>query len=314
MKQGGIEVDVVNLRGSAKASAADEIVGWRAGRRLARARNDSSAVFLHYSGSTNLRKTLHLVAAASVIKRRNLVLFQHNGAYDRVLASRQPSGAIHRWLVRRAALVMCLSEALETATRDADRLARCVRCVSFVVSPTLAALRERAAAEPKSAGRVVTSGYRTPNYRYEEVIEAVRLVRNARPQTVLDLYCYGATDEKYWQGITELARKESWIAIHHDVPETAWLRELQRSSLYVRNTEHDSYGVAVAEALYLGIPAMATEVCDRTPGTLLYQAGDQPALLAGMLELLALPEERKLHDVADAMHGYATALGLLERA
>lgn len=46
------------------------------------------------------------------------------------------------------------------------------------------------------------------------------------------------------------------------------------ADIFVRPTISDSYGISVAEALYLGVPALASDVCERTPGTILFKKGD----------------------------------------
>lgn len=44
--------------------------------------------------------------------------------------------------------------------------------------------------------------------------------------------------------------------------------------IFVRPTITDSYGISVAEALYSGIPAVASDVCERAPGTILFRKKD----------------------------------------
>jgi glycosyltransferase involved in cell wall biosynthesis len=48
----------------------------------------------------------------------------------------------------------------------------------------------------------------------------------------------------------------------------------RRADLMVRPTCSDAYGVSVAEALHLGCPAVASDVCQRTPGTLTFANRD----------------------------------------
>jgi len=48
----------------------------------------------------------------------------------------------------------------------------------------------------------------------------------------------------------------------------------RRADLMVRPTCSDAYGVSVAEALHLGCPAVASDVCQRTPGTLTFASRD----------------------------------------
>ena len=45
----------------------------------------------------------------------------------------------------------------------------------------------------------------------------------------------------------------------------------KKASLMIRPTNTDGYGVSIAEALYFGCPAIASDVCDRPEGTILFK-------------------------------------------
>jgi len=215
---------------------------------------------------------------------------------------------------------MCLSEELQKATLRVDPTARTVRCASFIPSEQLHALRKTAigrvddpeAARNPAAKILVSSGYRNATYRYHELIDAVQEARDTHQDVALHLYCYGATDEAYWEKILARVHQDDAIFIHDDVPEPAWLSALSQAALYVRNTSHDSYGVAVAEAVFLGVPALATSVCQRAPGASLFQVGDTEALRQGIVEILDRGSVRQFHDVPGAMHGYRQAFDLID--
>ncbi len=49
---------------------------------------------------------------------------------------------------------------------------------------------------------------------------------------------------------------------------------LKRATLFVRPTSRDGYSVSVTEALYLGIPALASDVCERGKGVIVFKCGD----------------------------------------
>ena len=44
------------------------------------------------------------------------------------------------------------------------------------------------------------------------------------------------------------------------------------SDLFIRSSNIDSFGISVAEAIQVGTPSIATSVCNRPLGTLLYEA------------------------------------------
>jgi glycosyltransferase involved in cell wall biosynthesis len=49
---------------------------------------------------------------------------------------------------------------------------------------------------------------------------------------------------------------------------------IRRSSLFLRPTNNDGYGVSIAEAIYYNIPAIASDVCERPEGTTLFKSRD----------------------------------------
>jgi glycosyltransferase involved in cell wall biosynthesis len=55
---------------------------------------------------------------------------------------------------------------------------------------------------------------------------------------------------------------------------------LMESDIFVRPTAADSYGVSVAEAIYFRVPAVASDVCDRPEGTVLFKNRDAADFIA----------------------------------
>lgn len=78
---------------------------------------------------------------------------------------------------------------------------------------------------------------------------------------------------------------------------------LEQSNLFIRPTNTDSYGVSVAEALYLGTPAIASDVCERPTGTILFPSRNLKELIRLSKKVLEdqksgkLIRNRYLHDV-----------------
>jgi glycosyltransferase involved in cell wall biosynthesis len=54
---------------------------------------------------------------------------------------------------------------------------------------------------------------------------------------------------------------------------------LKKVDLFVRPTVSDSYGISIAEAIHFGIPAVASDVCKRPKGTILYDVADRDLLV-----------------------------------
>jgi glycosyltransferase involved in cell wall biosynthesis len=64
---------------------------------------------------------------------------------------------------------------------------------------------------------------------------------------------------------------------------------LPKSDLFVRPTCTDAYGVSVAEAIHFGVPAVASDVCERSRGAILFEARNQGDFLKKVREVLANP-------------------------
>lgn len=87
------------------------------------------------------------------------------------------------------------------------------------------------------------------------------------------------------------------------------LAELATSSVLIRPAKVDSYGLVIAEALLVGTPAIATDVCKRVAGTILYAVGDTEGLDAELDGVYARqPAERVslLPEGEDALSDYVT--------
>ena len=51
--------------------------------------------------------------------------------------------------------------------------------------------------------------------------------------------------------------------------------------LFIRPTLWDSFGISVAEAIHFKVPAVASDVCERPVGTIMYESGNSRDLLIG---------------------------------
>jgi glycosyltransferase involved in cell wall biosynthesis len=77
---------------------------------------------------------------------------------------------------------------------------------------------------------------------------------------------------------------------------------IERSTVLVRPTSTDSYGVSVMEAIDLGVPAIASDVCRRAPGAILFRSRDFESLLETSRRVLG-----NLVEYRDALTKYRTA-------
>jgi glycosyltransferase involved in cell wall biosynthesis len=76
---------------------------------------------------------------------------------------------------------------------------------------------------------------------------------------------------------------------------------IERSTVLVRPTSTDSYGISVMEAIGLGVPAIASDACRRAPGAILFRNRDFESLLETSRRVL-----NNVVEYRDALTGYRT--------
>lgn len=128
---------------------------------------------------------------------------------------------------------------------------------------------------------IVANGFQIVFYRGVDLygldlcVELVAALKERHPNVglIFALAEVGDFDyfEKMKRRIDELGIKDNFFFLTGQ-------RELwplfRRADLMVRPTCSDGYGISVAEALHLGCPAVASDVCQRSPGTVTFANRD----------------------------------------
>lgn len=143
---------------------------------------------------------------------------------------------------------------------------------------------------------ILACGYEKRLYNFEF---AVRLVQEL-PGAVLNLYLYGEDQDSGYLNELRAMDTHNKLRVFRNQNKITFQTALHEAHLFVRPNHIDSYGVAVAEALQLGTPAVASDVCDRAMGTLVFPAGDYDAFRAMSLQALeqnrSHPKDASLRD------------------
>ncbi len=125
---------------------------------------------------------------------------------------------------------------------------------------------------------VTTMGGWRVFYLTENVIEAcINIIEEWAVSIELDIIAMTSEmNEDYKQKILKMVKDESREDFHISVTENkdGILSYLVGRDVLVRSSRTDSYGMCVAEALMLGTPAIATNVCPRPSNALLYESND----------------------------------------
>lgn len=134
---------------------------------------------------------------------------------------------------------------------------------------------------------LMASGYLLPYYGFDLFLEAVtKLEEQFKVNFGLIFVFYTLSDEKYHRALmTKISNRPHTLIYENITPET-FLGLLKQSDVFVRPTLADSFGVSVAEALYLQTPVVASDVCPRQPGAIIFKTGDVYDLVGKIRQVL----------------------------
>ncbi|MBC7930772.1 MAG: glycosyltransferase family 4 protein [Rubrivivax sp.] len=145
---------------------------------------------------------------------------------------------------------------------------------------------EAALASYLSRGKKVCSiGVFIPDYGFGHVAEAVERLRRETGMDIGLVLLDGsfASDENYR---LETLRGRDWINVLKNVAHPHVFQVLRRSDAFVRAFGLDSYGLSRVEAIWCGLPVVATRAGE-TRGMLLYDFGDVTELAAQLKRALS---------------------------
>ncbi len=127
------------------------------------------------------------------------------------------------------------------------------------------------------------TGTREDLYGFDLALQALRVLRADFPELGLIAAVCGipSCNRDLWLQTQELAASLG-VAEH-----VCWVTEgceyypiLEVSQAMVRPTRTDGWPLSIGEAMYFGVPAIASDVCVRPRGTLLFRSGDAVDLAA----------------------------------
>jgi len=268
--------DVLSVRGPAQY-----------GRRLAGFIRDGWTVHVHTSG--NNPKSWMLAATAAIpAPRSTRVITLHSGLLPDYLAA-----SLSRRILARVALmgyshVVAVSEAVREA------LVRCgVPAEKLLVYPAFCGSRVRPgavtpavqAARERRQVLLAMAHHPSPVYGRELMFRALRRIADARPGVGLAVFGPGTHSEEFQRdarafGVDSLLENLGEL----DHPEALAL--MARCDAFIRPTTHDGDAISVREALALGVPCVASDVCTRPAGAYTFRAGSAEALTQQVLHAL----------------------------
>lgn len=132
--------------------------------------------------------------------------------------------------------------------------------------------------------RICSIGVFYPSYGFLEVALAVEELRRQTGDDIGLLLLDGGfvRDEGYRN---EVLKDREWITVIEEVPNSLIPQILKQSDVFVRAFADESYGISRIEALWAGIPVIATRAGE-TRGMLLYDFGDRKQLTSHLQTVL----------------------------
>jgi glycosyltransferase involved in cell wall biosynthesis len=160
-------------------------------------------------------------------------------------------------------------------------------------APLSALTEKRLAPYARHARRVCSVGVFIPDYGFAHAAEAVERLRAESGEDVGLVLLDGtfARDEAYRAEV--LRGREDWITVLENVPNPEVYQIMRRSDAFVRGFGLESYGISRVEALWCGVPVVAT-TAGETRGMLTYEFGDVDGLQKQLRRALHDPPREEI--------------------
>jgi glycosyltransferase involved in cell wall biosynthesis len=244
-----------------------------------------------------------LLLGVWLVLKRRLGFEWYKNILDGSLPKRYPQfGRLQRWLFHRALAAVdqfvVVSEDLRRWLQEDLNVSQPVTVVPCLLPPLPMGTAETATAlsgdtakllEPwlAHAKRVCSIGVFYPSYGFRDVAEAVEELRELTGKDIGLVLLDGAfvRDEIYRD---EVLWERDWITVLEEVPNPEIYEILKRSDVFVRAFADESYGISRIEALWCGLPVVATRAGE-TRGMLLYDFGDVAQLIHQLQAVLLYP-------------------------
>ena len=157
-------------------------------------------------------------------------------------------------------------------------------------SPAIANLRYRKFEQKCTI--ITLSGFALPEYGYKLFFEAMRAF--PMNQLLVCICVYGENSNQIYEYVPPSVADQ--VVVLKQLTEHAFSEILRLSDLYVRPNLVDSFGIAVADAIGLGTTVIASDVCERAPGAILFKTGSAESLQAAIRTAIARTSNASVPD------------------
>lgn len=209
-----------------------------------------------------------------------IVVTIHSGSFPSVYCQMR---SWKKWLMRR----MIKSTSCIVAVSDRIRyfLNSHLNAGSHLIQ-VIPAYLPSCAASPRnlqpSVKRIVASGYGTPIYFWEGLVNALNLVE--LPYEIVFAF-YNEYQQPYYQDVLNQAEEslKGKIKIYNDLSPDEFAIVMSSADVFVRPTLTDGDSIAVREALELGLTVIASNSVERPEQCFIFDSGNEH-MLASLIE------------------------------
>lgn len=181
---------------------------------------------------------------------------------------------LQQWLLRasfsRVDVFVCVNETLADWLTQTLGIHKPIMRISSLLP--LAQQHTETVRLPPADFYVVSVGIFTENYGFDDVVQAVERVRQLTGQEIHCILLDAAFDHDP-QYHARIVQGQTWLHTYAALPSEQVFSIMQQSTVFVRATRQESYGLSKVEALMVGVPVICTPVGE-TRGMTQYAVGD----------------------------------------
>lgn len=244
---------------------------------------------LHIGGKLTLR-LLGLSLACTLVPGARSVLTFHSGGYPGWPEGRTAGRRTLRGFVfRRMDRIIAVNEQIAELFRRFGVPAGRIRLIppyalpgEWPQEPLPPRLREF---YESHSPVLLTVGLLEPEYDLAMQVRCLARWRRDLPRAGLVIVGSGSLEEELKVRIAGSPCREH-VLLCGDLPHTVTLRAMAEADVLLRTTLYDGDAISVREALWLGIPVVATDTGMRPPGVRLVALGDEEGLATAIQDCL----------------------------
>ena len=191
--------------------------------------------------------------------------------------------------------IICVNDEIADWLRDVIKVSQRINRISSLLPfPLNQADDTELCSLPEADYLILTIGVFTENYGFDDILQAIRLVRE-KTNVNIKLTILDAAFDVDLQYQDHILQGISWIHTFTALKPSQVQSIMKQSDLFVRATRQESYGLSKVEALLTGLPVICTETGE-TRGMTTYLAGDINDLADKILQQMQKDRDSKLNE------------------